>query len=443
MIRFFVFSALMLLLISCSQEEMSFDIGNKYLDPKTNIRFFDTLTIHSYTVKMDSLQTSSLKEPGIIVGSYNDPEFGRISANSYFRLSLPSDKILPRGAVYDSVKIFLVYNDYYAGDTLQNLTINVHRLKDKIRIDQATGLYLYNKSSLGIYPELVGSHTFKPRPLRNDSVWIGMNDDFGLELFNLLYNKEAQVEDNINFQNYLKGFRLSSNVSDEAIIGFKYPPYASSDIKNPALRLYYHYSQFEYKNEYMDFQVGTYDEGQFNQFMIDNEIIDLPKQQAAKVPASQYDDKSYVMAGVGVVTRFEIPYLKNLNSLHDNIRIINAVLQIEPVKNTYKSIGLPEYICLYTSDNRNRFISAITTQKGITQYADLVIDYVDQVETWYTFDITSFIQAELSDESDKTPSLLLSIPPEYLYKTVDRLVLGSQMNSTNKVTLKVYYMFYE
>ncbi|MBN1145527.1 MAG: DUF4270 family protein [Bacteroidales bacterium] len=445
MIRYFLFSVLLLLLFSCSKEEMSFEIGNRYLDSKTNIRFFDTLTIHSSTVMMDSIQTSGLDVPAVVVGSYYDPEFGRISANGYFRVSLPSVKNLPRGAVYDSIKLFLVYNDYYAGDTLKDMTINVHRLKDKINADEYSSQFLYNKSSLGFYPEIMGSLTFKPRPLKTDTVWIGLSNEFGQELFNLLEDKEIQVEDNANFLNYLKGFRLSANNTDEAIIGFKYPAEntSSGDAKNPALRLYYHYTQFEYKNAYLDFNIGTFDASQFNQFLIDDEAVSFPEQQAEKVPASQYEGKSYVMAGLGVVTRFEIPYLKNLNSLHENVKIINAVLQIEPLRNTYKQFGLPEQICLYTSDGRNRFMSAITNSKGITQYANLTIDYVDQIETWYTFDVTSFLQSGLKDNSDETPSLLLTIPPDNLYKTVDRLVLGSQMNSTNKVTLKVYYMIYE
>src|SRR5512145_1619836 len=164
MIRYFLFSVLVLLFVSCSKEDMSFNIGDRYLDAKTNIRFFDTLTIHSSTVRMDSIQTSSLTAPSIVVGSYHDPEFGRISANGYFRVSLPANKNLPKDAVFDSIRLFLVYNDYYAGDTLQNITINVHRLNDKIKADKYSSQFLYNKSSVGVYPEIMGSLTFRPKP---------------------------------------------------------------------------------------------------------------------------------------------------------------------------------------------------------------------------------------------------------------------------------------
>lgn len=442
MVRFFFFSLVVLLLIACSKDDMSFEIGNKYLDVKTNIRFFDTLTIHSFTVKMDSIQTSALQESAITVGSYNDPAFGRITANSYFRVSLPSLKNLPNGAVFDSVKIFLVYNDYYAGDTMQQMTINVHRLNNKIKSGESN--FLYNTSSISTYPEILGSQTFKPRPHRNDTIWISLDDNFGLETFNLLKFKEPEVEDIASFHNYLKGFKLSSNYTDETIIGFQYANNSSSnEANNPALRLYYHYTQFEYNNAYVDFPVLTTDFSQFNQFLMDDEVVSFPEHQSDKMPAALLNDHSYVMAGVGVVTRFEIPYVKNLNSVHENVEIIKAVLQIEPARNTYKKYILPKKICLYTSDSRNRFINPITIDGKNLHYADLAIDYIDQIETKYTFDVTTFLQAKLRDESDETPTLLLTIPPENLNKTVERLVLGSQMNSTNKVTLKVYYMFYE
>ncbi len=449
MIRYFLFSVFVLLLISCSKEEMSFDIGSRYLDAKTNIRFFDTLTIHSSTVMRDSIPTSGLTAPAIVVGSYNDPEFGRISANGYFKVSLPSFKNLPNGVVFDSVKFFLVYNGYYTGDTLQNMTIKVHRLNDRIRAGESK--YLYNTSTFSTYPDMLGTHMFKPRPHSNDTVWISMDSDFGMELFNLLKNKESQVEDNTNFQNYLKGFRLSGNNTDGAIIGYKYPANSNSvETNDPTLRLYYHYTQYEYKNAHIDFPASTLDYSQFNQFLIDDEVVSFPERQAEKVPASQYEGKSFVMAGLGVITRFEIPYLKNLKSVHENIQIVDAFLQIEPVRNTYKKFRLPKEMCLYTSDDRNRILTPIlndrsteVSERNTVQYANLRIDYMDQIETRYTFDVTSFLQAKLNDNSDETPSLLLTIPPDKLYKTVDRLVLGSQVNSTNKVTLKIYYMFYE
>ena len=40
----------LLVLISCGDKDLTFPIGSDYVDVNTNIRYFDTLTVQSYTV---------------------------------------------------------------------------------------------------------------------------------------------------------------------------------------------------------------------------------------------------------------------------------------------------------------------------------------------------------------------------------------------------------
>jgi hypothetical protein len=63
-----------------------------------------------------------------------------------------------------------------------------------------------------------------------------------------------------------------------------------------------------------------------------------------------------------------------------------------------------------------------------------------QEDTYYTFDISSFLISKLNEQSDVIPALLVAAAGENLNKTVDRLVLGSQQNTRNKVILKLYFM---
>jgi hypothetical protein len=69
-----------------------------------------------------------------------------------------------------------------------------------------------------------------------------------------------------------------------------------------------------------------------------------------------------------------------------------------------------------------------------------VIDFLNQEETRYTFDVTNFIISKLDKPADAIPALLLTVSAEELYKSTQRVVLGSQKNPVNKVKLKVYYM---
>ncbi len=59
MIKYF-WILVLLALFSCQDQNMTFDIGSKYVDVRTTIRYVDTLTVKSYTVKLDSIRTSAL-----------------------------------------------------------------------------------------------------------------------------------------------------------------------------------------------------------------------------------------------------------------------------------------------------------------------------------------------------------------------------------------------
>jgi hypothetical protein len=125
------------------------------------------------------------------------------------------------------------------------------------------------------------------------------------------------------------------------------------------------------------------------------------------------------------------------------MQILRAELVLEPVRNTYKIIQLPPRISLFQSDKYNRFGAPVLNQNtGTALVGNLVIDDEYQEGTSYTFDITNFIQTKITEETDDIPALLITITPNDIYRTADRLILGSQINSDSKITLKVYYMNY-
>ena len=240
-----------------------------------------------------------------------------------------------------------------------------------------------------------------------------------------------------NWLSYFKGLTLQGDISDEAIVGFK----TASAV--PVMRLYYHYEDFTSISQYRDFPIFAYAINQFNHFEITNPLIDLPGSQKDKLPAKYTDKQSFIQSGTGIVTRLEIPYLKNLLALHQNMQILRAELILEPVRNTYKTILLPARVSLFQSDKYNRFGAPVLNMNtGSALIGNLVIDNVYQEETSYTFDITSFIQTKITEATDDIPALLITVTPNDIYRTADRLILGSQINSDSKVKLKVYYMNY-
>jgi hypothetical protein len=431
------FSILILLaFLSCKQDNLSFDIGGKYIDVKTNLRYVDSLTVNSYTVKLDSLRTSGLAdgEGAILAGRYHDPEIGDIQASSYFRVGLPGLTI-PFNAVYDSLSLIMIDNNYSIGDTLKPLTLHVHRLSQTLKAGDDG--FLYNTSLFSYYPEPMGSVTYRPRPITNDTISIKLDNAFGKELFNLFLTKDDRVLQTDNFLNYFKGMTLRFDPSDEAIVGFK------TSVAMPTMRLYYHYFDFSDVFKHLDFTIRDYTSLQYNQISVLNQVINLPAQQKDNLPVHFTDNQSYLQGGTGIVTRLEIPYLKNMLGLYENMKILRAELIIEPVRNTYKIFPLPKRVSLYSTDRLNRFGTPIVNNiTGSVVVGSLVIDDVYQEATSYTFDITDFIATKITEASDDLPALLVTITPNDIYRTLDRLVVGSQPYDRNKVKLKIYYMNY-
>lgn len=438
MIKYSGLLLLILAIFSCSNEDMTFQIGSKYVDVNTSIRYIDTITVHSFTVRMDSISTSDLSKPVMLVGKYSDPEFGTVSSRSFFRLGPPNSLSLPNDAEYDSIQLIMLYNGYAAGDTNVVYTINAHRLTKALK--KREDGKLYNTSVTDYDPVPLGTASVIPWPNTFDTLWMKLDDVLGKELFDLIDDKDPVVEESEQFLNYFKGFALSFDEGDKAAIGFDFPTTSSvTDEKSyPVMRLYYHYFDFQYQDKYIDFPIGSMNRSyQYNRIIMTDPVVDFPSDQRDNLPADLSDSKTYVQAGTGLVTRLEIPYLKNLLALHDNIIVMKAELQLEPIRNSYHIFPLPENVSVYASDRINRFLSYFIAS------ADLTIDEVYQEETWYTIDITDFIKYKLLEQSEDTPALLVTIAPENLNKTFDRVVLGSQNNSENRVKLKVYYLNYE
>jgi hypothetical protein len=419
-------------LLSCTNENMTFTIGDKYIDPESSLHFVDSITINSYTIKIDSLRTSGYGT--VLIGQYHDNVFGSVHSRSFFTVGLPLNKTLAsREAVYDSLHLIMIYNNYSVGDTTAVFTMKAHRLTQKLKPRDDGSLY--NTSSIPFDIAEFGSISFVPRPHGTDTVKMKLDDNFGNELFLLLDNKDEKVATSESFLNYFKGLIIDYDTTDIAVLGFKV---GESTL---LMRLYYHYFDFQVIKKNMDFPVA-FSNIQFNQISSLNPSFIPPETQTEKLPASESDNHTFIQAGTGISTKVEFPYLRNLRQLYDHVKILKADLVFEPVKNSYNEIPLPEETSLFISDRLNRFGNGFLDVRGNYETGDLTIDKVFQEETTYVFKITSFIENAIHDQSDDVPSLILTITPDQLYKSLDRLVLNSQLTRNHNLKLRIFYMNY-
>ena len=141
------------MLTSCDSDVDAgeFVVGSDNLSVTNKVILIDTATVEVSTINFDSLVTSG--QSRILLGNYDDPIFGKVNSDSYFQLSssgynLQTTSTDTEGAnyVFDSIRMFLVPDKYYYGDTTKVQSISIHRLLQKIKSDSEDDTNFYNNS---------------------------------------------------------------------------------------------------------------------------------------------------------------------------------------------------------------------------------------------------------------------------------------------------------
>jgi hypothetical protein len=421
---------------ACKNNDNLFLIGEDLVNANTLLAEVDTFTVKLFTIKLDSLETSGTGR--LLIGKYNDGQFVNVSSKGIFSIGLPEESNISTSDVYDSIILILTYSGYSHGDTSISQQISVHALEEKIKaFDDG---YIYNTTKFKYNPIPIGSTTIIPKPKKGGKVTIRLNDELGEEIFSFFQNKSNEVSDDDRFVNYLPGFALLADTShSSSLIGYK-----ASD-SSLMMRLYFHRPGETATTIEYDFPL-IYPETQYNQISSNliNATLSLIKSQRDKISSDECSDESYMQAGSGIMTRIEIPYLGTLLEFDRKVEIISAKLILEPLRNSYDFIGLPDNLILYETDRINRIEGIILDDQSEYQYATLYYDELYKENTYYTFDITDFLRNELSGNYyDADHALLLSLPSDSYLATFNRLILSGQAKSHSKTKLKINYLFYD
>lgn len=229
--KVFVFSATFfcigLLTLSCKKKETT--LGAEAYDPNglLNSISTDTFQLKTYTVESDSVST---KNPQFaLLGSYNDPVYGKVDASFYSQLRLQAlnPTFIKEGEAFtiDSVVLGLEYrivNDldfkgYYGKTTAQKF--EVYRVTEALSNDSS----YYRTTHLAIGSEdLVdpSGASITPKPTTktivgqdtvNALLRIPLKTSFGQDLVDESVNNPTSYSSNTEFLNYLKGIYVKVN----------------------------------------------------------------------------------------------------------------------------------------------------------------------------------------------------------------------------------------
>lgn len=420
-------------LMAAGCQKTAIQYGEQYVDNGvTNIILVDSISPVVSTIYKDSVITS--QGGSLLLGSYPDTYFGKTSAATYLQLAPPALTDLLNNAQYDSLALLMKCNGTYYGDTTALSTFSVYQLSQELKMAEGQ-TYFYNTSSFPVNSTALGSRSFRLRPLTGDSANIRLDDARGQELYDMIKNKSAILKDNILFTDYFKGLQVTA-AGNNNIYGFK---------DSAVMRLYYHQTDITRENKYFDFTF--YNKPlQFNRITADRTGTPLTalNTQNNELSSAAAGNTGYLQAATGLYLKIGFPSIRKLLERTDFIKIIKAELVVKPLQNSYNGYyALPPVLYAAQTDGANEAGSAITSTvngASATETGNLSVDGVYGISTSYSYDVTSYLQQEITVAAINKNGLLLIPPSDTRFSTLNRLVVGDAQNVKNKLQLNVYYI---
>jgi len=416
---------------SCQKTAIQY--GQQYIDNGiTNIILVDSITPTVSTIYKDSVFTSQTGT--LLVGSYADAYLGKTSSNAYLQLAPPTLADLLNNAQYDSLVLLMKTSGSYYGDTTLPISISVNQLTQELKLAE-NQFSFSNIASFPVSSTPLGTKSFILRPLNHDSANIKLSDAKGLELYNLIKTKSDILKDKAVFTDYFKGLNISAS-SNGNVYGFR---------DSVVMRLYYHQTDLALQNKYFDF---AFDNAslQFNHITADRSGTPLAGLNTLnnELPSTAAGNTGYLQSATGIYLKISFPTIRKLLERTDFIKIIRAQLVVRPLLNSFNGLyPLPPVLVGAQTDGANEpgaSISSVSNGSAVTETGDLFIDNVYGLNTSYSYDVTNYLQQQISISTVNKNGLLLIPASDTRFSALNRLVIGDAQNLKNKLQLNLYYV---
>lgn len=405
----------------------------------------DTVTIKLSTIGTDSLMTGAASR--MLLGTYKDPYFGKVKTMSFFQPTLESGMSVAQEAEYDSLILSLRYdNSYSYGDTTKPMNLTVHKLLTDILEKNA----YWNHNSTAYDPAAIGKITIVPRPRTTASLKIRLSDVLGKQIFEMAKNN--QLTSNTDWINLVKGLVVVPAATDNGpIVGFKW------GIDSTSVQLHYHTPLVsEFKKDSTIFKITA----SYNQTVADpagTQLAKLPDNKRLSLPSSQTANQAFMQAGTGIMIRVDLPYLNNFKYVQYTA-INKAYLRVKPLRaSVTNAFRVPPVLYLYRLDKNNQFYTdangaplAVTLLGSGGGVSSIYFNDLIKNEQYYRFDISSFATEIMVSQTNDVGGFIIRSSPfgssgtfrdagSEFAKSVDRLVVGDQLNADKGVELELYY----
>ena len=299
----------------------------------------------------------------------------------------------------------------------------VNELTQNISNEDDDTRYYYPRT-FSYNPVPVGTRTIAIRPNRDSVITIRLNDALGLDLFQKLKSNAMAIQSQAEFIKYIKGFRIGVDTNFTNTLN-----YFSIPSDSMVLRLDYRINGTTFQEKKLNFRVNT--NRQYNYLHTDRQFSPLSvftefKKQLKASALTQH--KAFLHNNLGSMIKINIPDLLSLKELHPFVQVLKAELILRPAPGTYSyPYQLPPALSLYSTDESNALTAQLTDASGqSTLTGDLVIDLLYGEQTFYSFDITSFIKSVISEGQFSKSALMLTASSGTSETSLERLVINDQ-----------------
>ncbi len=380
----------------------------------------DSMTVEWTTYREDSIITDLPER--LLVGRGEDLIFGAIEARPFFQLGIDSIISVDEDNVrYDSITLAIELDGYSYFDTLRPTTLSLHQLIDNFEADDG----FFNTTDIPFDPQPLGSKTFIPRPNKEETIEIKLDDRLGNVIWKYILDEAEEV---ILIEEFIQEFPgwvlVPDSLGSSNILGLV--PDAIQ------FRLYYtDLNELPPLERRITFSVQD-GVDYYNQIKGDFEGSDLAiftDEKISEFTASTREPQSYVRGGDGIGVKVTFPHIKNLLQDYEDFVVSNANLRFSFLDDPDSNQDQPPEALIATIVNRddNGLI------RGNTDNAILQFDEEFRRDSYYEVDVTQYVKDLLVVNSEFDTSL--SLRAQFLNSSVDRVIVGPVEEVDMKLTV--------
>jgi hypothetical protein len=408
------------------------------LDPNKNKIgvHYKEISLPSSIIFTDSIVAYDNRLPEIpyrqrlLVGTYQDTDFGKVTATSYAQLRI-SGSVIPENAEYDSIVFHFKPNYRYGGDLASGFTFSLHEIlgnENDPRLRRLIDSTYLTRDVLAVKPQSLGTGTYRPQFKKEESLQMKLNDDFGQTLFEKIRTGDEALTSQIEFLKYFKGFALVSSPENSAngVMGIN----PSSD--STYIRIHYQAPNDQGVKERRTYAFTVGNIG-FNSIVGDRTGSTLSHIVTPHKDYTTNDDFTYVQAGSGIVGKLDLTPFFAFRETEKDIIINQAQIVIEDIPNQ-KNFSPPIAFNTFVANSANKLIrngsSPLTVPLDNAGRTTSVMPY-NFTKGEYSGEITSYLHA-LSIGLAKERAM-------FIYPVENSRSINMTRIPKDKIKLKIYY----